>query len=164
MVHNIFRDHLGTITHLKNDSTVNEYSFDARRRRRDKDNWTYTLTSEPDLFAGRGFTAHEYLEDFNLYNMNGRLYDPVVGRFLSPDPYVQNPDFTQSYNRYSYCLNNPLSLIDPSGYSWFSDNWKSLVAGVVAITVTIAPLLIRICNPNLFYKGSYNLTSEPIAS
>ncbi|MDP3444261.1 MAG: RHS repeat-associated core domain-containing protein, partial [Ignavibacteria bacterium] len=70
---------------------------------------------EPTLFADRGFTAHEYLEDFKLYNMNGRLYDPVVGRFLSADPYVQDPGFTQSLNRYSYCLNNPLKYTDPSG-------------------------------------------------
>ncbi len=47
--------------------------------------------------------------------MNGRMYDPVVGRFLSPDPYVQNPGYTQSYNRYSYCLNNPLKYADPNG-------------------------------------------------
>jgi hypothetical protein len=47
--------------------------------------------------------------------MNGRIYDPVLARFLSPDPFVQMPDFTQSYNRYSYCLNNPFSYTDPSG-------------------------------------------------
>ncbi|WP_423128674.1 RHS repeat-associated core domain-containing protein [Gaoshiqia sp. Z1-71] len=119
-VYNIFRDHLGTMTHLKNAGTgvVDEYSFDAWGRRRDKDDWTYTLTGEPALFAGRGFTAHEYLADFNLYNMNGRMYDPVVGRFLSPDPVVQAPGFTQSFNRYSYCLNNPLIYTDPSGYKW----------------------------------------------
>jgi RHS repeat-associated protein len=114
-VYNIFRDHLGTITHLKNASNIDEYSFDAWGRRRDKDDWTTTLTSEPTLFADRGFTGHEYLEDFKLYNMNGRLYDPVVGRFLNADPFVQDPSNTQSYNRYSYCLNNPLKFNDPSG-------------------------------------------------
>jgi len=115
-VYNIFRDHLGTITHLKNGTNpADEYSFDAWGRRRDKDDWTYTLTSEPFLFADRGFTGHEYLEDFKLYNMNGRLYDPVVGRFLSPDPYVQSSDNSQNFNRYSYCLNNPLKYNDPDG-------------------------------------------------
>lgn len=115
VVYNIFRDHLGTITHLKNGSTIYEYSFDAWGRRRDKDTWSYTLSGEPGLFAGRGFTAHEHLEDFTLINMNGRLYDPVVGRFLSPDPYVQAPDFSQNFNRYSYCINNPLKYTDPDG-------------------------------------------------
>jgi hypothetical protein len=48
--------------------------------------------------------------------MNGRMYDPVIARFLSPDPFVQAPTFTQSYNRYSYVWNNPLKYIDPTGY------------------------------------------------
>jgi RHS repeat-associated protein len=67
------------------------------------------------LFADRGFTGHEYLSYFNLYNMNGRLYDPLVGRFLNVDNNIQNPTFTQNYNRYSYCLNNPLKYTDLSG-------------------------------------------------
>ncbi|VVM19200.1 hypothetical protein BSPWISOXPB_8546 [uncultured Gammaproteobacteria bacterium] len=40
--------------------------------------------------------------------MNGRVYDPQIGRFLSADPYIQSPYNTQSYNRYSYTINNPL--------------------------------------------------------
>jgi RHS repeat-associated protein len=70
------------------------------------------------LFVERGFSTHEYLPWFNLYNMNGRLYDPVVGRFLNVDPLIQDPGNTQSYNRYSYCLNNLLKYADPSGYQW----------------------------------------------
>jgi len=116
---------LGAITHLKTGSTITEYSFDAWGRRRDKDDWSYTLTSEPALFADRGFTAHEFLADFNLYNMNGRLYDPVVGRFLSPDPYIADPSFSQSYNRYAYALNNPLKYNDPSG----EINWPAIWLG-----------------------------------
>ena len=123
-IYNIFRDHLGTITHLKTGSTINEYSFDAWGRRRDKDTWSYSLSDEPALFAERGFTAHEHLEDFKLNNMNGRLYDPVVGRFLSPDPYVQDPANSQSFNRYSYCLNNPLKYNDPSGNSFVGNLFK----------------------------------------
>ena len=114
-IYNIFRDHLGTITHLKTGSTISEYSFDAWGRRRNALNWSYDLTGQPALFSDRGFTAHEFLADFNLYNMNGRLYDPVVGRFLSPDPYIQDPSISQSYNRYAYCLNNPLKYNDPDG-------------------------------------------------
>ena len=80
-------------------------------------NWNnYTPGSEPVLFvAGRGFTGHEHLPWFNLINMNGRLYDPLTAQFLSPDNYVQLPNFTQNFNRYSYCLNNPLKYSDPSG-------------------------------------------------
>jgi RHS repeat-associated protein len=52
---------------------------------------------------------------FGLINMNGRVYDPDLGRFISPDPYVQMPGNTQNFNRYSYALNNPLVYTDPSG-------------------------------------------------
>ena len=65
-----------------------------------------------------GYCGHEHMPAFNLLNMNARLYDPWTARFLSPDPYVQLPDFTQSLNRYSYCLNNPLKYFDPSGDVW----------------------------------------------
>lgn len=65
--------------------------------------------------------------------MNARLYDPALGRFLSPDPYVQAPDFSQNFNRYSYCLNNPLRFTDPSGellFSWFSGAISGFWRGV----------------------------------
>ena len=54
---------------------------------------------------------------FGLINMNGRVYDPYLQRFLSPDPFVQAPTNAQNYNRYSYVLNNPLMYTDPSGYT-----------------------------------------------
>ena len=68
----------------------------------------------------RGFTGHEHYLYFKIINMNGRLYDPVIGRFFSPDNIVQLPEFSQSFNRYSYCLNNPLKFVDPSG-QWLDD-------------------------------------------
>ena len=68
--------------------------------------------------------------------MNGRLYDPILGRFLSPDNYVQMPDFSQSFNRYSYCLNNPLKYTDPDG-EWFGidDLITCLVGGTINISL-----------------------------
>lgn len=113
----LLRDYLGNITHVYNatTSTAQEYSFDAWGRRRNPTTWGYDLTGQPALFADRGFTSHEHLPWFNLVNMNGRLYDPLVGRFISPDPYVQMPDRTQNMNRYTYCLNNPLKYNDPNG-------------------------------------------------
>jgi len=100
---------------------------DREGRRRNPAGWSYDLTSQPELFAGRGFTSHEHLPWFNLVNMNGRLYDPAVGRFISPDPYVQMPDQTQNLNRYTYCLNNPLLYVDYNGYTLFSSlgDWIS---------------------------------------
>lgn len=48
--------------------------------------------------------------------MNGRVYDPTLARFTSADPHIQAPHNTQSYNRYTYVLNNPMKYTDPSGY------------------------------------------------
>jgi len=64
----------------------------------------------------RQFTGHEDLNGVGLIHMNGRVYDPELGRFLSADPNVQFSHDPQSFNRYSYVLNNPLSFTDPSGY------------------------------------------------
>lgn len=87
----------------------------------------------------RGYCGHEMLNEFNLINMNGRIYSPCVGRFLAPDNFVQAPDNTQNFNRYSYCLNNPLKYTDPDGnYALIDD----LVAIVVGGTVNLCSNLI----------------------
>jgi RHS repeat-associated protein len=112
-------DHLGSYDKITNQAgtVVESYSFDAWGRRRNPVNWTYSGVATSFLFD-RGFTGHEHLDVFGLINMNARLYDPVLGRFLGPDNYVQSPGNSQSYNRYSYCLNNPLKYTDPSGEKW----------------------------------------------
>lgn len=118
---NICRDHLGSVTHIADESgtLIAEYSYDAWGRMRNPDTHeAYAFGAEPELYLGRGYTGHEHLPQFGLINMNARLYDPETGRFLSPDPYVQQPDFTQNLNRYSYCVNNPLKYTDTSG-EWF---------------------------------------------
>lgn len=50
--------------------------------------------------------------------MNARMYDPTTSRFLSPDNYVQSATNSQNFNRYSYCMNNPLKYTDQSGEFW----------------------------------------------
>ena len=66
--------------------------------------------------SDRGFTGHEHLDSHQLIHMNGRMYDPGLGRFLSVDPIISNPANPQSINPYSYIGNNPLSGTDPTGY------------------------------------------------
>ena len=116
---NIVRDHLGSITHIlsaRGDTLLAEYSYTPWGRQRDPfSHSVYAVGCEPELYLGRGFTSHEHLGKFGIINMNARLYNPLTGRFLSPDPYVQSPDFTQSFNRYAYALNNPLINTDKSG-------------------------------------------------
>ncbi|MDR3244941.1 MAG: RHS repeat-associated core domain-containing protein [Prevotellaceae bacterium] len=105
------KDHLGSIIKLTDDnsSTVFQATYDAWGKQ--------TITTNTFNFH-RGYTGHEHLPEFALINMNGRMYDPILGRMLSPDNYVQAPDLAQSYNRYSYCLNNPLRYTDPDGEFW----------------------------------------------
>ena len=117
-VYHISRDHLGSITHIfdSNGTIVQELSYDAWGRLRNPQNQVvYAPGSEPVLLLGRGYCGHEHLREFGLINMNARLYDPMLGRFLSPDPYVQMPDFSQNYNRYGYCMNSPLMYKDENG-------------------------------------------------
>ena len=63
--------------------------------------------------------------------MNGRIYDPVLGRFLSPDPFIQAPFNSQNYNRYTYVLNNPLTLTDPSGFLFGFDDFAFWIANIL---------------------------------
>jgi RHS repeat-associated protein len=94
-------------------------SFDAFGKRRPS-NWTPdpndVYTNERLYRTARGYTGHEHLDNVGLIHMNGRVYDPALGRFTSPDPFVQFPESTQGLNRYSYVNNNPLSYTDPSGF------------------------------------------------
>ena len=114
-----------------------------------------------NLLLDRGFTGHEHLQTVGLINMNARLYDPALHRFLQPDNYIQDPFNTQNFNRYGYCLNNPLVYVDENGeFLWaaviigaifgaytggtlanngeanplkwnFSDNWGYIIGGTI---------------------------------
>lgn len=67
----------------------------------------------------RGYTGHDQLDELGLVHMNGRIYHPAIGRFVSPDPNVFHPDDSQDFNRYAYVHNNPLAATDPSGFAMF---------------------------------------------
>ena len=115
---NLHKDHLGSWTTVTTEAgeVIREQSFDAWGNLRNPDTWSGTVTQQP--MFDRGFTGHEHVQyfgNFGLINMNGRMYDPVMSSFLSVDNYVQAPDFSQSFNRYAYCLNNPLRYVDPDG-------------------------------------------------
>jgi RHS repeat-associated protein len=83
----------------------------------------------------RGFAGEEYLEEAGLVHMNGRVYDPNTGMFLSADPVALSTRDTQALNRFSYALNNPLVNSDPSGYF----NILGAIGGAVVGFVTGGP-------------------------
>ena len=113
------------------------------------DAWGQQTVTTNTLGFHRGYTGHEMLPEFGLINMNGRLYDPILGRFLSPDNYVQMPDYSQSFNRYGYCLNNPLKYKDPSGNYILIDD---IIAGLVGGTINLVCNVIQ-GNIDNFLKG-----------
>ena len=95
---------------------MSKFSLHKRHETRDSETRDGSLSLSKGPMFDRGYTGHEHMTAFDLINMNGRLYDPVLGRMLSPDIAIQDLYNQQAYNRYSYCLNNPLRFTDPSGY------------------------------------------------
>ncbi|HET7175939.1 MAG TPA: RHS repeat-associated core domain-containing protein [Gammaproteobacteria bacterium] len=113
----LYHDHLGSVevTSDPNGQNVQRYSYDTWGKARATGGatayqpipWGSCLSPTP---AGQqtGYTGHENLDDECLVHMEGRVYIPDLGKFLSADPNVQNPMSTQGYNRYAYVGNNPV--------------------------------------------------------
>lgn len=148
------RDHLGSViaeservTDPATAGITKEFSYDAWGRNRDATDWDGALdVSTLDRTAtDRGYTGHEMLDSLGLIHMNGRIYDATIGRFLSADPFVGNPSDINQYNRYSYVVNNPLSITDPSGFvlkklfkkvsKFFKKYWKPIVTIALAAAI-----------------------------
>ena len=106
----LLRDHQGSVvaTTSTSGTVLDRFEYDPFGVR--------TTTVGDDDRSHRGYTGHEHLAALDLVHMNGRVQDPLLGRFLSPDPFVQAPYHSQSLNRYSYVWNNPMTLVDPSGF------------------------------------------------
>jgi len=151
----LLTDHLGSVTEVMSagGGLLESLSYDAWGKRRPKE---WDAEGSPPEFpfqTTRGFTGHEMLDQVSLIHMNGRVYDPDLGRFLSADPNVQEPLNSQNLNRYSYVLNNPLSYTDPSGYffgkifnaigkvfDFVFDNIRTIAA--IAVAVIVAPYCV----------------------
>lgn len=109
-------DAWGNLTHLrigKSKLAVGKASIDV------------LLNVSGGLLIDRGYTGHEHYMEVGIIHMNGRLYDPLLRRFLNADENVQDPFNTQIYNRYGYVMNNPLIYTDPNG------EWVWIVAGAI---------------------------------
>jgi len=128
-------DYQGSLTALSlPDGTVKErYAYDPWGNRRNPANWTQRDARTSFIF-NRGYTLHEHLPEFNLINMNGRVYDPLTSMFFSPDPYLQSPGDWLNFNRYTYCLNNPFKYTDPSG-EWIHIAIGAVVGGVINLGI-----------------------------
>jgi RHS repeat-associated protein len=159
----LHKDHLGSLDVATNESgsVVLRLAYDAFGKRRNATAWSGSLPAGDwttiASFTHRGFTFHEELDNVDLIHMNGRVYDPNIARFISADPEVQAPLMSQSLNRYSYVLNNPLTLIDPSGFSWFSKHLKKLWKSIKHNLNYIAAAVLIVVGAVATYFGYYPL-------
>lgn len=122
------RDHLGSPEVITNDvgAEIVRPSFGAFGERRDGTDWNGPpsagdLTKISNTSRG-GFTGHDHLDAVGLVHMGGRVYDPVIAKFLTPDPII-GVGLTENVNSYSYALNNPLSVVDPTGLDVVTSQW-----------------------------------------
>lgn len=151
-------DHLGSIESITNFGSAvasayatdsggkgGVFSEDAWGARRDPIDWagapSTTDDGGPDSLTPRGFTGHEMLDGLGLVHMNGRIYDPLLGRMLSADIVVQAPGNLQAYNRYSYVMNNPTTYTDPTGFFWDPNSgfWGASEWGIFGKAAVVDP-------------------------
>lgn len=144
------KDALGSIDLITDAhaQVVDRRSFDAWGKLRNMP-WQANASIKDPLyitqlpFTNKGYTGHESVQEVDLIHMNGRIYDATIGRFLSADPHIQEATMSQSYNRYSYVLNNPMKYSDPSGYFFkkLFKGIKKLVKGVVKVVKKVVKVL-----------------------
>ena len=119
-------DHLGS-SNVITDETGNQVAL-----------YEYRPFGEVSFQSGTYTTDIKYTgkiqDDTGLYYYGARYYDPVIGRFISPDSIVQAPQDPQALNRYAYCRNNPVKYVDPTGYGFL--DFLGKVLGIIAAVVT----------------------------
>ena len=121
------------------------------------DAWGQQAIEVNDIELTHGYCGHDMLHWFNLIDMGGRVYDPDLGRFLSCDNYVQEPDNSQNFNRYSYCLNNPLRYTDPTGDLFGIDD---AVIAFAIFNMASSMMQAAYNDQNIFKAGGISLLSS----
>lgn len=135
------KDHLGSLIATTDHAAAvtARYAYDPFGKRRTTSggydafgNLVIDWTSNTNSGNDRGYTGHEHLDDVGLIHMNGRIFDPTLGRFMQADPFVQDPSNLQNFDRYAYCYNNPLTCTDPSGLSFWTELRDSAIRAFAA--------------------------------
>ncbi|WP_419488553.1 RHS repeat-associated core domain-containing protein [Chryseobacterium bernardetii] len=124
---------------------------------------TAILNAAKNLIIDRGYTSHEHFMEVGIIHMNGRLYDPLLRRFLNADENIQDPTNTQIYNKYGYAVNNPLMYNDPSGevlpflvgigIGWFAATVLS--GAIIGAAISMGIYILQATINNNFSLGGF---------
>ncbi len=160
-------DHLGSIAAItdENRNIVERLAYDPWGKRRYPDGASDISDSLLGKRTDRGYTEHEHLDEMGIIHMNGRVYDPLIGRMMSADPNIQAPYNLKSFNRYSYVWNNPLKMFDPTGFD--AEDTDPDPPGTVPVTcagncttnITTRDLSGPVNNGTSFTQGLQNLAN-----
>lgn len=126
-------DHISSVAVVMDESgsVVERNAYDAWGKRRVAGTWADDAACSLSSVTSRGFTGHEEIDAACLINANARIYDPLIGRFMSPDTIIAQPYDGQNFNRYTYVDNNPHTFTDPTGH----DKCDSPVPGCVSVSI-----------------------------
>ncbi|QYF94840.1 RHS repeat-associated core domain-containing protein [Massilia sp. PAMC28688] len=157
-------DNLGSVTAMSNEGgTVTErFAYEPFGKRRYPAGGLDPAGAIKGGLTDRGYTSHQHLDSLGLIHMNGRVYDPMLGRFLSADPTVPDAGDMQSLNRYAYTRNNPLTSVDMDGYDdtgkkgidWFG---TTVGASTTATTSTTNTSTYNFVNTAIYLPGGGGL-------
>lgn len=142
------KDQLGSLRATLNErgDVLERFDYDPWGKRRQADQGAY-------FSVRQGFTGHEHLDNLDLVHMGGRVYSPSLARFVSPDPIIQFAGYSQSHNRYSYVLNNPMRFIDASGFSLFGDIGRAIGGAINAVGGAIGSVVDAVVGKPLQWIG-----------
>ena len=127
-----FTDRFGNLVMLVDDkgNVVERLAYDPWGARRNPGDWTKPDTASHLL--ARGYSMHEHIDCLGLINMNARVYEPATCSFLSPDPLIADEGNWLNYNRYLYCLGNPVKFADPTGME-VAGPWNAPLTGKTGV-------------------------------
>ena len=149
--HYLHKDHQGSVIAITDDEgdVVSQAVYDPFGKKSAvyvSSVFSGTFITEPTQM---GYTGHREVASLGIVDMLGRIYDAKIGRFLQADPFVQDENNSQSYNRYSYVMNNPMSYTDPSGY--FVDKlWEEIKPFIGVIIAVVATIICNACSGPLW--------------
>ena len=123
---------------------------------------TETANPQAGFQVSRRFTGQVFDAESGLYYYNARYYDPELGRFIQADPRIQDLSNPQSYNRYSYCVNDPLRYTDPTGLDYWGDVGGMYLGYYDAGASLVRGTVFMVAHPVVTAQGIGTAIAHPI--